>query len=66
MCGAKSMHEIEEKCIQDFRKKIIREYWKDIEIYGKIILECVETCGLHSSCTGLRPVAGCCEHGNET
>jgi hypothetical protein len=46
-------------------------YWQDLSIDGRIILKeskgkKVGRCGLDSSGSGQRPVAGSCEHCNET
>jgi len=70
MGGESSTHVRDEKCIQYFGSRK-RGPSEDLAVDGRIILHCilenrVESFGLDASGSRQGPVAGSCEHGNET
>jgi hypothetical protein len=58
-----SLHEVDEKCVQNFSRKTWRHEitWGDTGIDGRIMLKWVGRCGLASNGS----VAGSCEYSNE-
>jgi hypothetical protein len=65
-----TMHRMDKKCIQLVGHSEGNNRSEDLDVYGRIILKWISNrmgeYGLHSCFSGLSPVAGSCEHENQS